>query len=126
MVLASLLRVLAIAAVIFFITRWLRRALAGGTQGKRSPSGKPWWDDPSTKGPEKPRLKTLQFRRDPYEVLGLQKGASRAAIDEARDGLLQQNSPEAVAGMSAEIQALAERKTQEIEEAYAALTKEDS
>ena len=123
---ASLLRVLAIAAVIFFVTRWLRRALAAGTQGRRSPSGKPWWDDRSAQVPEKPKLKTLQFRRDPYEVLGLQKGASREAIDEARERLLQQNSPETVEGMSDEIQALAERKTTEIEEAYVALTKEDS
>ncbi len=122
----SLLRVLAIAVVVFVITPWLRRALSGSMQSRRSPSGKPWWDDPSRQQSEKPKLKTLQFKRDPYEVLGLQKGASREAIDQARADLLKQNSPEAVEGMSEEIQALAERKTQEIEQAYADLTKEDT
>ena len=122
----ALFRVLAIAAVILVITRWLRRALAGGMKQQRAPSGKPWWDDASRQTSDKPKLKTLQFRRDPHEVLGLKKGASRASIDEAKQRLLDQNSPEAVATMSAEIQELARRKTQEIQQAYSDLTKEDN
>ena len=122
----ALLRVLAIAVVIFVITRWLRRTLTNGLQKRGSPSGKPWWDDPNRQQSDKPKLKTLQFRRDPYEVLGLEKGATREAIDEAKQRLLDQNSPETVAGMSEEIQAVAQRKTEEIEQAYQDLTKEDS
>lgn len=122
----ALLRVLAIAVVIFVITRWLRRTLTNGLQKRNSPSGKPWWDDPSRQQGDKPKLKTLQFRRDPHEVLGLEKGATREAIDDAKQRLLDQNSPESVAGMSEEIQAVAQRKTEEIEQAYQDLTKEDS
>ena len=59
-------------------------------------------------------------------MLGLEKGATREAIDEAKQRLLDQNSPETVAGMSEEIQAVAQRKTEEIEQAYQDLTKEDS
>ena len=120
----ALLRILAIAAVVFFITRWLRRALT--RDRSQAPSGKPWWDAESRRKEEKPKLTTLNFRRDPHEVLGLERGASRAAIDEARADLLAQNSPEAVAGMSEDIQALARRKTDDIEDAYGALTEDDS
>lgn len=120
----ALLRILAISAVVFFITRWLRRALTRGNE--RAPSGKPWWDSEKRRTADKPKLTTLNFRRDPYEVLGLEKGASRELIDEARASLLAQNSPETVAGMSEDIQALAQRKTDEIEDAYAALTEDET
>ncbi len=120
----ALLRILAISAVVFFVTRWLRRALAG--DHSRSPSGKPWWDNETRRTEDKPKLTTLEFHRDPYEVLGLEKGASRALIDEARARLIAQNSPDAVVGMSEDIQALARRNTDEIEDAYAALTEDET
>ncbi len=120
----ALLRILLMAAVVFVITRWLRRALSGGNPLVRKPNKKPWWDDEKRRVETKPKLQTLQFRRDPHEVLGLDKGASRTAIDEARERLLEENSPEAVASMSEEIQELARRKTDEIEAAYTSLTKE--
>ncbi len=119
----ALLRVLAIAAVVFVITRWLRRALTGGV-AKRAPSGKPWWDDPARRDGSRPKLKTLTFRRDPHEVLGVEKGASAEDIATAYQTLLAQNSPEAVDGMDDDIQALAQRKTEEIEAAFKALTEE--
>lgn len=120
----ALLRILAISVVVFLITRWLRRALS--SDSSRAPSGKPWWDSETRRTADKPTLTTLSFHRDPYEVLGLEKGASRALIDEARDSLLSQNSPEAVVGMSEDIQALARRNTDEIKDAYAALTEDKS
>ena len=121
----ALLRVLAIAAVVFVVTRWLRRALSGQAQMGRSPSGKPWWDGrPKTDAAEKPKLKTLSFERGPHEVLGVAKGASVETVEAAYLALLAKNSPEAVAGMSDEIQSLARRKTDEINEAYAALKKD--
>lgn len=121
----ALLRVLAIAAVVFFITRWLRRALTGG-MSKRAPSGKPWWDSPARQEGSRPKLKTLKFQRDPHDVLGIQKGASPEEVQAAYETLIAQNSPETVSGMDEDIQALAKRKTEDIEEAYAALTEEDS
>lgn len=121
----ALLRVLAIAAVVFVITRWLRRALTGGMT-KRAPSGKPWWDDPARRDDSRPKLKTLSFRRDPHDVLGVNKGASQDEMKAAYDALLAQNSPETVAGMDEDIQALAKRKTEEIEAAYKALTEDES
>lgn len=120
----ALLRILLMAAVVFFITRWLRRALSGGGMLQRKQQKKPWWDDQKRRVDSKPKLQTLQFRRDPHEVLGVEKGASREAIDEAKDRLLKENSPESVASMSEEIQELAKRKTGEIETAYKSLTEE--
>ena len=121
----ALLRVLAIAAVVFVITRWLRRALTGG-MSKRAPSGKPWWDDPARREGSRPKLKTLEFRRDPHDVLGVKKGATAEEIKAAYDALTAQNSPDTVAGMDEDIQALAKRKTEEIVEAFEALTKDES
>jgi hypothetical protein len=126
----ALLKIFAVSAVFFFITRWLRRALSG--ERSLSPSGKPWWDndshrtDESRRADDKPTLTTLNFQRDPYEVLGLEKGASRTLVDEARTAMLSQNSPEAVEGMSDDIQALARRNTDEIEDAYAAVTEDET
>lgn len=120
----ALLRFLLMAAVVFVITRWLRRALTGGGSVRRQQNKKPWWDDEKRRSENKPKLQTLQFRRDPHEVLGLEKGASREAVDEAREHLLKENSPDAVASMSEEIQELARRKTDEIETAFASLIEE--
>ena len=121
----ALLRVLAVAALVFVVTRWLRRALT--TQaGKQSPSGKPWWDGKKARPTDtKPKLTTLDFKRGPHDILGVEKGAAMPAIEAAYLALLAKNSPEAVAGMSEDIQALAKRNTEEINEAYAALQKEN-
>ena len=119
----GLLRLLLMAAVVFVVTRWLRRALAGGNLRRGQPAAKkPWWDSEERRKETKPRLQTLQFRRDPHEVLGLSKGASDDAIEEAYERLLRENSPESVATMGEEIQEFARRKTEEIKAAYAALT----
>ena len=121
----ALLRLLLMAAVVFLITRWLRRALSGGGAGRRTKPKKVWWDDESRRTESRPKLQTLQFRRDPHEVLGLSKGASRESIDEAYGRLIRENSPESVTDMGDEIQDFARRKTEEIEAAYASLTKEN-
>ena len=121
----ALLRILAIAIVVGLVTRWLRRALSEGAR-KRSPSGKPWWDNEDARVDSRPKLKTLKFRRAPHDVLELDRGASRAAIDEAFERLSAQNSTASVENLSEEIQALAQRKTEELEAAYAALTEETS
>jgi DnaJ-domain-containing protein 1 len=122
-VVVALMRVLAIAAVVFLITRWLRRSLSGPQ--RTSPSGKPWWDSATkTGGNVKPKLTTLKFHRNPHEVLGLERDASPEAIEAAYNELLAQNSPETVADMSDDIQAVARRNTDEIIEAFTALSKD--
>ena len=121
----ALLRLLLMAAVVFLITRWLRRALTAGGSGRKTKPKKTWWDDESRRTDSRPKLQTLQFRRDPHEVLGLSKGASREAIDAAYERLINENSPDAVSSMGEEIQDFARRKTEDIEAAYASLTKED-
>ena len=118
----ALLRLLLMAAVVFVVTRWLRRALSGGVPRRQPKPKKPWWDSEERRRETKPRLQTLQFRRDPYEVLGLSKGANEQAVEEAYQRLLRENSPEAVSSMGEDIQEFARRKTEEIEAAYAALT----
>lgn len=119
----GLLRLVAIAAIVFVVTRWLRKALS--VQTGKSPSGKPWWDNQAKRTADsKPKLKTLNFQRSPHEVLGVDRGASDEAIEAAYLSLLAKNSPEAVAGMSDDIQSLAQRNTEEINEAYAALQKD--
>jgi DnaJ-domain-containing protein 1 len=121
----ALLRFLLMAAVVFVITRWLRRALTGGGSVRRQQNKKPWWDDEKRRGDAKPKLQTLEFRRDPHEVLGLEKGVNREAAEEARERLLKENSPDAVASMSEDLQELARRKTDEIESAFASLIEEE-
>ena len=118
----ALLRLLLMAAVVFVVTRWLRRALSTGVSQRRTTQKKPWWDSEQRRKETRPKLQTLQFRRDPHEVLGLSKGAGLDAIEEAYKKLLEENSPEAVSSMGEDIQEFARRKTEEIEAAYAALT----
>ena len=122
----ALIRILAMTVVVFFLTRWLRRFLSGAVgQGNKAPSGKPWFNPAATNPTDdRPKLKTLYFRPDPYEVLGLDKGANRAEIDTAYEQLIEENHPSKVAEMSDEIQELAERRTQEIIDAYQGLTEE--
>ena len=120
----ALLRLLLMAALVFVVTRWLRRALTPGQSRQRGVAKKPWWDDKKRQTDTRPKLQTLQFRRDPHEVLGLSKGASQDAIRESYERLVLENSPESVASMSDDIQEFARRKTEEIEAAYAALTED--
>ena len=120
----ALLRLLLMAALVFVITRWLRRALTPGQGRPRTVGKKPWWDDQKRRNDTRPKLQTLQFRRDPYEVLGLTKGVGRDSIEEAYERLIRENSPESVSSMSDDIQDFARRKTEEIEAAYAALTED--
>ena len=120
----ALLRLLLMAALVFVVTRWLRRALTQGLTRRPGAAKKPWWDDKKRQTDTRPKLQTLEFRRDPHEVLGLVKGASQDAIRESYERFIHENSPESVASMSDDIQEFARRKTEEIEAAYAALTEE--
>jgi DnaJ-class molecular chaperone len=60
---------------------------------------------------------------DPYEVLGVARGASPEDIRAAYQKKVRENHPDKVAGMSQEIRDLAQRRTQEINVAYDKLDK---
>ena len=62
--------------------------------------------------------------KDPYEILGIMPGATRDEIQAAYRAAAQQYHPDKVAHLGAEFQELAKRKFLEIQEAYAALTRE--
>ena len=109
------------AVMVFLLTRWLRRVVGAGEFVLKKAPKKQWWEDEARRREDKPALKTLAFRRLPHTILGVERGASREVIEEARVRLLAENSPELVANMSDEIQEVARRKTEEIEAAYAAL-----
>ena len=59
--------------------------------------------------------------QSPWDILGLQPGATSEVVEETWRRLIQDNHPDRVAHMDPEIQALAARRTQAINEAYAAL-----
>ncbi|MBQ0016780.1 MAG: TerB family tellurite resistance protein [Bacteroidales bacterium] len=56
--------------------------------------------------------------RDPYEVLGLEKGASQAEIKRAYRRLAMKYHPDKVEGMGEEVKKNSERQFKEINEAY--------
>lgn len=56
--------------------------------------------------------------RDPYAILGVQRGASHGEIHAAYIRLMSEYHPDKVANLGPELRALATRKTQEINAAY--------
>ena len=63
----------------------------------------------------------LQAARGPYAVLGVSPNASPDAIHAAYLALIQQYHPDRLAHVAPELRDLAQRRTQEINAAYAAL-----
>lgn len=68
--------------------------------------------------PADPAGNVLSFGRPPHEVLGVPREASRDQIEEAYAQRLEDYRPDKLAGMDAELQALAERRTRELRRAY--------
>lgn len=93
---STFMRVLAFIAVILMVVRIIRRV--------RSEIITP-----------------MASKRSPWKVLGLARGADQPAIEQAWRRLIQENHPDRVAQMDPEIQALAAKRTQAINEAYDAL-----
>jgi preprotein translocase subunit Sec63 len=60
---------------------------------------------------------------DPYEILGVSRGASTKAVTQAYRERLKEYHPDRVAGLGAELQDLAHRKTLDIQRAYTELTR---
>lgn len=103
-----LIQVLLLAAIIYWfgkrLLRWLEHA-----GGQRIPPPRPRaQDDPSGERP-------------PWEVLGVSPNASQEEIRDAYQRVIQQYHPDRVAHMAPELRDLAERRTKEINAAYAAL-----
>ena len=120
---AGLLRIVLLAAVAMFVTRWLRRMLSARPSGQAQ---KPTW--PGTRegtGATRSKLKVLRFPSDPHEVLGLEPGASDDEIRQAYKDGMAENDPDRVSGMADEIRELALRQQSEIEAAYRQLMGEE-
>jgi DnaJ-domain-containing protein 1 len=60
---------------------------------------------------------------DPYAILGVPRGASTDAVTRAYRDKLKEYHPDRVAGLGAELQDLAHRKTLDIQRAYTELTR---
>jgi len=99
----TLIRLLLLIAIGYFFWRWLR------SLPKRTP-GRATEASPASERPQ-----------NPYEVLGVARTATADEIHTAYQRLVVQYHPDRVAGMGPEVVAVAERKTKEINEAYAAL-----
>lgn len=68
------------------------------------------WVDASQQT-EPPKL--IPLERSPFEILGLEDGASRFEVERAWRQILAENAPEKVAGLSPEVQAAAARRCEE-------------
>lgn len=63
----------------------------------------------------------LAFERPPHEVLGVESDASLKVVEAAYRRLREEVAPERLDGMSEELRALAQRRTEELDKAVAAL-----
>lgn len=68
--------------------------------------------------PEK-RGQVIELKRDPYQVLGVDRDASAADLDAHMERLRSENDPEKLTGLSDDLRAHAERRLAEVEAAYA-------
>lgn len=80
---------------------WIRRLLLPPSRA-RAVDGGPW---------------------DPHAILGVPHGASEETVTRAYRDRLKEYHPDRVAGLGAELQDLAHRKTLDIQRAYAELTR---
>jgi hypothetical protein len=95
-----------------------KRTAATRDAGPPRRSGRPI---PPPAGGSKPAPRPSVPLRDPHAVLGVKHGASPDEIRRAYRALVKRHHPDRAAGPSAEIRALATRRTREIREAYDAL-----
>jgi preprotein translocase subunit Sec63 len=78
-------------------------------------------DKPKKKKKKKKRKKAIVT--PPHEVLGVDRDASAQEVKRAYQRMMAQYHPDRVANAAAELQALAEKRSKEINAAYAAMTK---
>lgn len=90
-----------------------------------TPKGSGYYGSTGQEGEHKGRQETggpgRAHKKDPYAVLGVRPGASRAEIQAAYRHAAQQYHPDKVSHLGKEFQDLAQKKFVEIQEAYEAL-----
>ena len=106
-----MLRVLVLSFLVFVVVQLLRHAWAVPKPSQASRRPQP----SSNRGSGR--------EREPHVVLGVAADASFEDVRAAYQKLVQENHPDKVADMSAEIRELAERRTKEINAAYNELKK---
>lgn len=103
----TLLRLIFFAFLVYLGFRLFKQVMSSAS-GKQTEPPRPWTDSSSSEP-------------SPFEILGVQSGASQEEIKSAYQKLVQQYHPDRVAGMGPEIRAVAERRTKEINAAYSRL-----
>ena len=96
----------------------LLERLKGGSPPPQRPS--------SRRRPQQPeesvaRGQLIELRRDPYQVLGLDRDASREEVEARVEQLRCENDPSRLADMSDDLQAHAARRIEEVEAAWKTL-----
>jgi hypothetical protein len=83
-----------------------------------------WRERPGSTGPKAPPppVEEGDGAWNPHRVLGIERGASREQIAHAYREQVKRYHPDRVSGLGPELQALAHRKTLEIQRAYRELT----
>jgi preprotein translocase subunit Sec63 len=64
----------------------------------------------------------IELRRDPFQVLGVDRDISSTELEAHVEQLRRENDPARLEGMSADLRAHAERRLSEVEAAYSQIT----
>lgn len=119
----ALLRILVMAAVVLFVTRWLRRYLSQPRGGRGGGFG--GFGTRDAQSSSRAKLRMLKFEKKPHQILGVSANASREDVDAAWKAALEKNDPERLGDMSPEIRAVAQRRRDEINKAYREIVDEE-
>ena len=95
-------RLLPLLLLVLLAFLWIRRLLLPPPRRPREVDGGPW---------------------DPHAILGVPRSATADDLTRAYRDRLKEYHPDRVAGLGAELQDLAHRKTLDIQRAYAELTR---
>lgn len=122
----ALLRILLMAAVVFFVTRWLRRLIVGSaSRPGRGAGSKGGFVARQSQNKSRAKLKMLKFAKPPHLILGVKRDAKPEEIEAAYAAALAKNDPTRLQDMSPEIREVASRRQVEIHSAYRAITGEE-
>lgn len=104
-------------ALIFTI--WYVNKLSRKYQSKMPGAGRGEEKQSETGTPRKQREEEIdEEEKDPFRVLGVQKGASFEEVTRAYRKLMTQYHPDKVSHLGKEFQEIAERKTKQLNKAY--------
>lgn len=121
-----LLFVLTVVAVALWDIARRNPQLFGGSRKAPPLPGTPRRPRGPVAPPAPPRGQVIELRRDPYQVLGVDRDTTPAALEAHMEKLRRENDPERLEGMSDELRAHAERRLSEAESAYARITESSS